>query len=109
MSDAPLCRFETIVLATDGSEFSESAEAVGLDLAQRCGARLILARIIPTDTQHDALSPRRSHDASVTAQGDLDVLEKRRASRASMPCPSCATEWTGIRRSSRSPRSTRPA
>lgn len=77
MSDAPLCRFETIVLATDGSEFSESAEAVGLDLARRCGARLILARIIPTDTQHDALSPRRSHEASVTAQGDLDVLEKK--------------------------------
>ncbi|WP_018948363.1 universal stress protein [Thioalkalivibrio sp. ALMg11] len=76
-SDAPLCRFETIVLATDGSEFSESAENVALDLAQRCGARLIVARIIRTDTQHDALSPPRSHEASVAGQADLDALEKR--------------------------------
>ncbi|WP_018879228.1 MULTISPECIES: universal stress protein [unclassified Thioalkalivibrio] len=76
-SDAPLCRFETIVLATDGSEFSAAAENVALDLAQRCGARLVVARIIPTDTQHDALSPPRSHEASVAGQADLDALEKR--------------------------------
>ncbi len=76
-ADAPLCRFETIVLATDGSEYSESAEDVALDVAGRCGARLIIARIIPTDTQHDALSPPRSHEASVNAQTGLDALEKK--------------------------------
>ena len=74
---APICRFETIVLATDGTEFSESAENVALDLARRCGASLIIARIIPTGTEHDALSPRRSHEASVSGQSDLDALEKR--------------------------------
>ncbi|MFO7955308.1 universal stress protein [Thioalkalivibrio sp.] len=76
-SDAPLRRFETILLATDGSEFSEAAENVALNLAPRCGARLVVARIIPTDTQHDALAPPRSHETSVAGQGDLDGLEKR--------------------------------
>ena len=70
-------QFRTIVVATDGSEYSTAAENVALELAGRCGARLLIVRIIPTDTQHDALSPRRSHDVSVAAQGDLDVLEKR--------------------------------
>ncbi|WP_028491452.1 universal stress protein [Thioalkalivibrio sp. ALE19] len=70
-------QFRTIVVATDGSEYSTAAENVALELAGRCGARLRIVRIIPTDTQHDALSPRRSHDASVAAQGDLDTLEKR--------------------------------
>ncbi|WP_018871545.1 universal stress protein [Thioalkalivibrio sp. ALJ16] len=76
-SDAPLCRFETILLATDGSEYSEAAENVALDLAQRCGARLVAARIIPTDTQHDALSPPRGGEASKEAQAHLDTLDKR--------------------------------
>ena len=76
--DSRLYRFETIVLATDGTEFSGSAENVALDLAQRCGARLIVARILPAASQHDALAPPRSqHEASASAQGDLNALEKR--------------------------------
>lgn len=37
--DGRLCRFETIVLATDGTEFSGSAGNEAPDLA-RCGGRV---------------------------------------------------------------------
>lgn len=106
--DAPLCRFEVIVLVTDGSESSASAEDVALDVAGRCLARLIIARIIPTDIQHDALSPPRSHEASVNAQTGLDALKKKARAHGVETSAILRHGVDRHKRSSRSPRNTRP-
>jgi len=77
---SPVGRFETIVLATDGSEYSAAAETTALEMARRCGARLLVTRVVLTNPEYEALVPDRVQKAEIEAQKQIDrVAEKARA------------------------------
>ena len=77
---SPVGRFETIVLATDGSEFSAAAETTALELARRCSARLLVTRVVLTNPEYEALVPDRVQKAEIEAQKQIDkVAEEARA------------------------------
>jgi nucleotide-binding universal stress UspA family protein len=77
---SPVGRFETILLATDGSEFSAAAETTALELARRCGARLLVTRVVLTNPEYEALVPDRVQKAEIEAQKQIDkVAEEAKA------------------------------
>lgn len=71
---SPVGRFETIVLATDGSEYSAAAEAVALEMARQCGARLLVTRVVLTNPEYEALVPDRVQKAETEAQKQIERL-----------------------------------
>lgn len=77
---SPVGRFQTIVLATDGSEYSAAAETAALEMARRCGARLLVTRVVLTNPEYEALVPDRVQKAEAEAQQQIErVAEKARA------------------------------
>lgn len=77
---SPVGRFQTIVLATDGSEYSAAAETAALEMARRCGARLLVTRVVLTNPEYEALVPDRVQKAEAEAQTQIDrVAERARA------------------------------
>jgi nucleotide-binding universal stress UspA family protein len=77
---SPVGRFETILLATDGSEFSAAAETIAVELARRCGAHLLVTRVVLTNPEYEALVPDRVQKAEDDAQGQIDrVAETAKA------------------------------
>jgi nucleotide-binding universal stress UspA family protein len=71
---SPIGRFETILLATDGSEYSAAAEAAALQMTRHCGARLLITRVVLTNPEYEALVPDRVQQAEKEAQKQLDKL-----------------------------------
>ncbi|MFO8152494.1 universal stress protein [Thioalkalivibrio sp.] len=77
---SPVGRFETIVLATEGSEYSAAAEAVALEMARQCGARLLVTRVVLTNPEYEALVPDRVQKAETEAQKQIErIAEDARA------------------------------
>lgn len=71
---SPVGRFETIVLATDGSDYSAAAETVAVEMARRCDARLLVTRVVLTNPEYEALVPDRVQKADKEAQKQIDSL-----------------------------------
>lgn len=69
---SPIGRFETIVLATDGSEYSTAPEAAALEMARQCGARLLVTRVVLTNPEYEALVPDRVQKAEAEAQKQIE-------------------------------------
>jgi nucleotide-binding universal stress UspA family protein len=77
---SPVGRFQTILLATDGSEFSAAAEQAAREMARHCDARLLVTRVVLTNPEYEALVPDRVQQADKEAQAEIDVLaEEARA------------------------------
>jgi nucleotide-binding universal stress UspA family protein len=78
---SPVGRFETFLLATDGTEYSAAAEKLAAELAERCNAQLIIARIILSNPEYEALAPERilsaEADARQQIEGMVQSLEER--------------------------------
>jgi nucleotide-binding universal stress UspA family protein len=71
---SPVGRFQTIVLATDGSDYSAAAEAAALEMARRCDARLLVTRVVLTNPEYEALVPDRVQQAEKEAQKQIDAV-----------------------------------
>lgn len=71
---SPVGRFETIVLATDGSEYSAAPEAAALEMARRCSARLLVTRVVLTNPEYEALVPDRVQKAEAEAQKQIEQI-----------------------------------
>ena len=74
---SPVGRFQTILLATDGSEFSAAAEQAARDMAARCEARLLVTRVVLTNPEYEALVPDRVQQAEKAAQAEIDVVAEQ--------------------------------
>jgi len=74
---SPVGRFQTIVLATDGSEYSAAAEVAALEMARRCDARLLVTRVVLTNPEYEALVPDRVQQAEKEAQKHIDKLAEQ--------------------------------
>jgi len=74
---SPVGRFQTILLATDGSEFSAAAEQTAREMAARCDARLLVTRVVLTNPEYEALVPDRVQQAEKAAQAEIDLVAER--------------------------------
>lgn len=74
---SPVGRFRTIVLATDGSEFSAAAEAAAIEMARRCDSELLVTRVVATNPEYEALAPERVEKAEKEALKQVETVVAR--------------------------------
>lgn len=74
---SPVGRFQTLLLATDGTECSAGAESVALGAAARCESRLILMRVVLTNPEYESMAPDRVADETAAARDDLERLRQQ--------------------------------
>jgi nucleotide-binding universal stress UspA family protein len=89
---SPVGRFQTIVLATDGSEYSAAAEAAALEMARRCSARLLVTRVVLTNPEYEALVPDRVQEAEDRGAEAHRHAGRKARSEGVRPKPSCARD-----------------
>lgn len=71
---SPTGRFKTILVASDGSEFSDGAIREAIGMAAKCGARLYASRVVRTNEEYEALAPQlvaTDEDAARTHVEDI--------------------------------------
>lgn len=86
MSDiCPTVRVETLLLATDGSEFSEGAIGESIKLAKKCSNRLSAISVIETNTELEAIAPQVTEKAEKSARKNLEAV-KARAKKEGVEC-----------------------
>jgi nucleotide-binding universal stress UspA family protein len=78
-SPAHLRRFDRLLLATDGSEFSEGALRLALAMAPKCGARLTVVNVVLSQPALDSAAPRLSELADDKARAIVEDAQKRAA------------------------------
>lgn len=64
---SPTGRFEKILVASDGTEFTHSAEKLALALARQAGATLTVMRMVMSNPEYDVLVP------DVVAKHEMDA------------------------------------
>lgn len=69
---SPTGRFDRVLLATDGSDFSAGAVRAGIELAQRCGTNLNVLTMVLTNPEYAAIAPQLEERAELEA---LQVIE----------------------------------
>lgn len=74
---SPPGRMEKLLLATDGSEFSEGAVRLALDMAPRCGARLTAMTIVLSNPEYDTIAPQLAEVAEQKARAIIEDVRTR--------------------------------
>lgn len=77
---SPTGRFEKILLATDGSEYSAGAVRLALALARKCGSRLHAMMVVITNDEAQALAPQLIASAEQAAKSHLEAVARDAAS-----------------------------
>lgn len=72
---SPLGRFEEILLATDGSEFSAGALRVALAIAGKCEVKLTAVTVILSNPEYDALAPQLAEQAELQARAIMTKVQ----------------------------------
>lgn len=72
---SPLGRFEKILLATDGSEFSSGATRAAIRLARACGGQLTAMSMVLGNPEYDTLAPKLVAKAVGEARATLDRVK----------------------------------
>lgn len=57
----PVARLEKLLVATDGSEFSESAIRKAINLAKICSSKLYAGSVVRTNPEFEAAVPHDNH------------------------------------------------
>jgi universal stress protein E len=65
---SPLGRFDKILLATDGSEFSVGAVRVAIDLARKANAELTVMTLVISNPEYDTIAPQLALEAERKAK-----------------------------------------
>jgi len=81
----PVVNTERLLLATDGSEFSEGAIRESINLAKRCGSTLSAMMVLETNPEYAAIAPRLLENAEKTAWSHLESV-KARAKNEGIDC-----------------------
>jgi nucleotide-binding universal stress UspA family protein len=74
---SPVGRFDSILLATDATEYSAGAEQAAFSMAQKCGAKLFVLRVVLTNPEYEAMAPDRVQAEAEAARDYLAQLEQR--------------------------------
>jgi nucleotide-binding universal stress UspA family protein len=81
----PVARLEKLLIATDGSEYSESAIREAINLAKICSSKLIAVSVIRTNPEFEATVPQIIEKAEEEAIDHLESI-KSRASKVGIDC-----------------------
>jgi nucleotide-binding universal stress UspA family protein/uncharacterized membrane protein YfcA len=82
---SPLARFESFLVASDGSEFSAAAVREAIGMARKCGARLNVMSLVATGAEHAALGEAVLKQEMDMAQESLDAI-RTQAAAAGVAC-----------------------
>ncbi len=74
MQLSPLARFEKILVATDGSSFSEDATKVAIAMCVKSGAHLYPFNMVLTNPEYEAVAPELVQKATEDAKAHLESI-----------------------------------
>jgi len=81
----PVARIEKLLIATDGSVYSESAIREAINLAKLCSSKLFAVSIVKTNPEFEDLVPQVIEKAEKEAREHLELI-KTRASKEGVDC-----------------------
>ncbi|MEW6162283.1 MAG: universal stress protein [Nitrospirota bacterium] len=81
----PVARLEKLLVATDGSEFSESAIREAINLAKTCSSKLYAVSVVKTNPEFEAVMPQVVEKDEKEAMEHLESI-KSRASKEGVDC-----------------------
>ena len=76
METCPITGLRTILVATDGSEYSEKALYEAINLAKSCNTKLYVMRVVEVNEEYEALAPQIVEKADEEARMFLDAAQK---------------------------------
>ncbi len=76
-SICPVVNTERLLLATDGSEFSEGAIREAISLAKLCGSTLSAMTVLETNPEYEAIAPQLLEKAERSALAHLESVKAR--------------------------------
>ncbi len=79
---SPVGRFDKILLATDGSDYSAGATRVAVAMAAKAGATLFAVTVLPDP---DGVAPELNDERRKAAEAIMDAVRKA-AAAANVPC-----------------------
>lgn len=92
MSGNPVCpttKLEKLLLATDGSEFSEGAAKEAISLAKNCSSKLFAVAVVETNQEFEALAPELVEKSENKTRELLEAV-KAMASKEGVDCETIA-------------------
>ncbi len=81
----PVVNTEKLLLATDGSQFSEGAIREAIRLAKRCSSKLSAISVIETNPEYETIAPQLLEKAEKTAREHLESV-KAQAKKEGVDC-----------------------
>lgn len=81
----PTERLEKLMVATDGSEYSESAIREAINLAKACSSKLVAASIVTTNLEFETVVPQVMEKDERAAREHLESV-KSRAAKEGIDC-----------------------
>ncbi len=81
----PTARLERLLLATDGSEFSEGAVREAVNLAKTCGSKLFVVSVIEFNPELEEFAPRLATKIEEETMQQLEAI-KLRAAKEGVDC-----------------------
>lgn len=87
----PVENTEKLLLATDGSQFSEGAIREAIRLAKRCSSKLSVLSVIETNPEYETIAPQLLEKAEKSAQEHLASV-KEQAKKEGVDCTTSILE-----------------
>lgn len=87
----PISGLRTILVATDGSQYSEKAFQEAVNLAKSCGTKLYVMSVIESNPEYSALAPKLIEKAETEARQFLDAA-RNCAERENVSCETIVHE-----------------
>lgn len=87
----PVNNTEKLLLATDGSPFSEGAIREAIRLAKRCSSKLSVLSVIETNPEYETIAPQLLEKAEKTAREHLESV-KAQAKKEGVDCSTSILE-----------------
>jgi nucleotide-binding universal stress UspA family protein len=87
----PVVNTEKLLLATDGSQFSEGAIREAIRLAKRCSSKLSALSVIETNPEYETIAPQLLEKAEKAAREHLEAV-KERAKKEGIECATSILE-----------------
>ena len=81
----PIAKLERLLLATDGSQYSEAAIREALNLARKCSSKLIAVSVVITNLEFEVTMPQVVEKEEKKAREHLEAI-KARASKEDVDC-----------------------
>ena len=87
----PVVNTEKLLLATDGSQFSEGAVREAIRLAKQCSSKLSAISVIETNPEYETIAPQLLEKAEKSARQHLEAV-KERAKKEGVECATSILE-----------------